>query len=539
MMFFKKAMISIGAVFVAACVSAAQLSRIETETESYQKIRVLVDEKPFFLNVAELSINRFFNPDLFGWSDEEIEPILHQIKEDGFTAVKLAYYWGQIETAKDRFNWHMIDRSIDFCIRADLPMILNWWGSEFCEVSWIYDGLLPEYVTTDYEYVRDPQGNRIEVNYNYHLDTRPYPKLDKCDDRLLERESYVLKTIMNHIHDYIESKNYPNIVIGVQVQNEPTVVRMFGEMPVERSYSPCAVEKWEKGGWTDAGAFRRSVMFNYLNGLAKAVKTSRCPVWTCANFVGGANGPISPDGSSGAICISENEIARGRGESYLDFIGVDIYQDDPEFFYNLLTDRYFIQGKNFVHTPETGITYRSLPQIHFNVLAANGSLGVWEIVQSGDWHWANTWNLYRTTEDHRFEVRDERWLRRVRDFNRFLLKNRQAFAEYKAGGDRLQFFNRKMEPQFKQWQKIGVHGIDFKTVCGAGGIVSVNEGGLVLMATDYATFGMKVPGDMSLERGFYGADGVWNKVSDIVFEKRGQWITAEADPYDCIRCVFK
>ncbi len=517
----------------------SKVSWIDRDVGPEKKITMMVDGKPFFPIIVELSINRFFNKDLFGWSDNEIEPILHQIKADGFTAVKLPFYWGQVETAKDQFDWHMIDRSIDFCVQADLPMILNWWGSEFCEVSWIYDGLLPAYVTTDYEYVTDKAGKRIEVNYHYSRDTRAYPKLDKCDDRLLEREAFVLKTLMDHIHDYIASKHYPNIVIGVQVQNEPSVVRMFGKMLTDRSYSASANAKWQQGGWTDVAAFREAVMFNYLNGLARAVKTSRYPVWTNSNFVNGADVPITQPNTSMAICISQNQVARAQGKSYLDFIGVDIYQESPDSFYNLLNDRYFVQGKNYVHIPETSASYRSLLQIHFNVLAGNGSLGIWEYLKSGDWAWANKMNLYLPRDDHSFSARDQAWLERVRAFNLFLLKNVQAFATLRAEGTHLKFFNRQWERFARGSKEVAGIVVEFKTVSGAGGIASKNPDGLALMATDYAVFTIDAPGVKSIEKGGYDKNNMWQKAADAEYETKDKKATIELRPLDCVRVVLE
>ncbi|MEM9227168.1 MAG: DUF4978 domain-containing protein [Verrucomicrobiota bacterium] len=542
----------LAALLTATVSSQAQLSYIDTHSDETRKIAMIVEGKPFFPNVGELSICRFFDETLFNWSDDEIEAVIQQIKADGYTTVKMPYYWGQLEVSKDVYDWSMLEKSIDFCVQANLPLIFNFWGSEFVTASWIYDGLLPKYVMTDYDYVLDKDGNRVEVNYHYHLDKRSYPKLDKCDDRLRAREAHVLKTIMNHIRAYIDEKGYPDIVIGVQLQNEPTIDRLFSINAGNRSYSESANEKWNSRDWPDAYSFNNTVMFEYLNELGRAVKESDYPVWTMVNYMSGRNGFFRVDGVCPEYVFSQNEVARAKGESYIDFLGMDIYRDNPQDFVDILTDRYIIQGRNYPHIPETSAGFDNVNHIFFTVLAHNGTMGFWEYLSSGDWHWAYEKTLYVPTEDNGFKAFDEIKLKRVQDFNHFLLKNRTALATYKAGGTNLKYFNVGWVPYAEERQQLGKVNIQYKTLVGSGGIASLNEdGAVVLMSTDFATYTLHTPnGVKSAEVGHYDEDDVWHKTGEINESydaeieaiKAADWnqkgFVIYTRPYDCVRVTL-
>ncbi|KAA4184495.1 glycoside hydrolase, partial [Bacteroides ovatus] len=73
----------------------------------------------------------------------------------------------------------------------------------------------PDYVL----YSPSPSSKETTSEFTIRRDMSDYT-LDIADDRLRERETYVLKEVMNHIADWDAANEKKHPVIGVQINNE-------------------------------------------------------------------------------------------------------------------------------------------------------------------------------------------------------------------------------------------------------------------------------------------------------------------------------
>jgi hypothetical protein len=242
-------------------------SFVDTTLTHYERPVLMVGGRPFLYRGAQLRADTMrLN---LGWSDDEIGAVVKRLKADGFTVVSIPLFWTDVEPNKDIFVWDRLDRYMEWCAVAEIKLEIAWFGSDstaYSRGTGANMDRVPDYVVAEYELVTRPNG---EV---FTTPTHSRVLLDKTDPGLLERESFVVKRLMERVAERDAALGGKQTVIGIQLLNEPAVATVrdnahkFPAIP--RSYSTSSNKRWHDGAYNDEAQFRRDVLLDYLGGLA-------------------------------------------------------------------------------------------------------------------------------------------------------------------------------------------------------------------------------------------------------------------------------
>ncbi|MBR8640587.1 DUF4978 domain-containing protein [Streptomyces tuirus] len=494
---------------------AAPVSYVDTSKKTYDKHTLMVDGKPFFHSGVQFRYEH--HKYTKGWTDAQLEPVMKMISEDGFDVVNIPIWWSQVEPEKGKFRWRDIDRYLDWSEKYGLKLELLWFGHESTGHS--IKERLPEYATRDFEYVLKKDGTPL---------TRDGHKLlDKTDPDLLEREKYVLGRLMDHVAE----RDTRHTMVGAQILNEPNVANMQWGASADRSYSPTSNARWEKGGWTDAAAFRKDVLLDYLTELGRVVKASDHSVYTRVNTVGDAEP------------VTENEALRAKGEQTIDFFGDDPYSTDVDRLYGYGADRFWAQGGNFPMIMENFAGHPDADVHKFNAVAGNTAYNLYAATDSYAETGSSNLGLYDfDPETH--EVKRKAVSHRVARLNRTLGKiatDLASRAPVERGGSTLQTFNRKAATTVDDLTK-PLDGVDvtFSTDQAAQG-VAVRRGPAELALTSTAEATYRIPGSFgaprSVETGYYNADDRWVRKGKKRYSTPNGNLTVQLAPGEAVRVL--
>lgn len=491
--------------------------------------RLMVAGKPFFYNAIQFSLNRLMDRD--GWTWDELEQLFTTASADGFTVIGVPILWNHIEPSEGTFSWMDVNKSLDYCEKYGLKAEFLWFGSQICSTSKLSEGT-PQYVLDKYEKVCGLDGNALYYEGVDQISGKlsRFFKLDIADARLLERESYVLNTLMEHIKEYLSAKTFGNVLIGIELLNEPTAYKIWGtDIPPSRSFSAYAQNQWKNGSFTDTIDFNACLLIKYLNGLGKAVKQSGYAVWTRVNFYEDLEGAEQL-----SRLISINEANRKKSESYVDFVGKDLYSRIPEDIYQYCTDSNCHTGKNLVMVMENGGHYENTDRLMINALAGNGYYHIWEICDTMESWPAGVYSVSGK------ELKPKPHRKKVADMNHLLLKNRNALAKNCSGSNTLKFLNRHFSGTVDISERINGWKVTYR--CWQEGmlIVSLDNNSLTFLASEACRITVGQVGSVaSLECGLFDSHGQWIKSYNIKFKinQEGE-VKFSVQSYCCVRIVF-
>lgn len=520
----RQAKLRLTGYYIAACFSGLALTGVGATVPVTQvdtageKVTLRVDGKPFFYNGVQVSTHRLENKAGWSWASNDMAVLFQTAARDGFTVITCPLLWSRIETAPDVFDWSALEKAIDHATTCGIKLEFLWYGSNLCGS---YNAVPKFYDSFQKVLKRD---GAISLHKNLY-------KYDLCDPRLLAREQALLTQVMDHIARYTSARRYPTTVIGMQVLNEPTVVTYEGgTSATDRSYSDCANRKWKTGGYTNATAFNTDVLWEYLEGLAKAIKQSSYPVWTRVNFCDIWEKSIDEG------VIAKNESERASGGTALDFIGNDPYTKRTKDIFRYCTDSSrYNRGKNLVMVMENGGAYSNTDMLIFNALAGNGVYNIWELCDSGTGSLLlGNQGLY-TLEANR-TLLPKKHVQSVRDFMTMINKDKHDLATLKAGGGRLRFFNRTFLRTFSGTETIHGQAITYASTNTGGGIVAAGPGRYVFMSTAAGSF--RLPSSLamaSLQKGYFDSNDTWVDQGAVSCQSAGNETTFAIEAYDCIR----
>lgn len=323
------------------------ISNVDTSLEGTQKYVLRVTGTPFYMTNIQLRMDLLRYSE--EWSMDLCEKLVAQVAADGFNTVSVPVHWYEVEPKKDRFDWTILDSYLKLVNKYGLKMEMLWFGANSGgHVQWLgrpnknaVHLRTPDYVL----YSPSPSSKETTSEFTIRRDMSDYT-LDIADDRLRERETYVLKEVMNHIADWDAANEKKHPVIGVQINNEFIGMRT---------------------------TFPNSLAISYLNGVAGAVKQSDYVVWTRANCVFW----------NVAGRIQENEAHRLSGEkTNLDFVGIDTYRhhfaSDASFIASMRNNVPYV-GKNFRMIMETNSGIPISAQMHLAALSGNAAFDYYSI----------------------------------------------------------------------------------------------------------------------------------------------------------------
>lgn len=316
------------------------ISYVDHSLDGSQKYVLRVDGKPFYMTNIQIRLEKLrYN---WNWDAAAREAIVAQAVNDGFNTVSIPIHWREVEPEKGKFDWAILDEYLGLVSKHNIKMELLWFGQNSVGgVSWLRTiGGHPQLRVPDYVlYSPEPRSKATTSEFNIRRDISDYV-LDLSDNKLKERENYVLRTVMDHIADWDKANGSKHTVIGVQIDNE-----VFGTRV----------------------SFPNSLVLDYLSDVASAVKKSKYVVWTRINCV-----YWEVDGR-----IAENERRRSSPEgTNIDFAGLDTYKHHPAFttseiFTESMRTDIVYNGKNYRMFMEIGAEAPNIAQLQLAALSGN------------------------------------------------------------------------------------------------------------------------------------------------------------------------
>lgn len=265
-----------------------KVSWVDTSLNGSEKYVLRVNGKPFYMTNIQVRLDKLYG--YHGWTDDAMEAVVKRAAADGFNTLSIPIHWREVEPQKDKFDWTILDKYMDWCRKYNLKMELLWfsWSSGGrIQYLWNYNGR-KEPRTPDYVCSMDGKSefNILRKEWEYSLDWR--------DTKLRDRETYVLAQVMEHIAQWNVNNGNSQTVIGIQLGNEAHKHGNNNATPEE--------------------------LIEYYHHVGSAVKESPYIVWTRFNCIK----------STTLGLIKANELKRSNGGTNIDFVGVDVYGTNAE-----------------------------------------------------------------------------------------------------------------------------------------------------------------------------------------------------------------
>ncbi|WP_232189450.1 discoidin domain-containing protein [Cohnella silvisoli] len=270
--------------------------------------------------------------------------------------VQVPVAWREVEPSQNVFDYTNVAWSISEAKKYGLKMELLWFGSDVGGSAW--SEMIPDYLTNTavYDRILKSDGSILGAGYSTWGDGNKIALSREDPDTHAAEENAI-----NHLMDYLESNDPDDVVIGIQVQNEPTIMQHQPTMAeTDRDYSAASNSLYTAGGYTNAVRFSEDRLAIYLNRVAGWFKNSTKKMFTRVNF-------ISPYTS-----VDEDITKMRNLAPNVDFIGYDTYGVNQATLYNRLTN-YFSTGGNLPHLSEQDGSAADSRQKIIDVLAANGA----------------------------------------------------------------------------------------------------------------------------------------------------------------------
>jgi hypothetical protein len=385
----------------------------------------------------------------WGFDADAREAVVAQVARDGFNTVALPIHWYEVEPAKDKFDWAILDEYLNLARKNHLKVELLWFGQNSGgRVQWLGSPQKPMHLRTPDYVLYSPEAGSAKTTSDYAIrrDVSPYT-LDLTDEKLRAQETHVLARVMDHVADWDASAGSPHTVVGVQLNNE---VRSWPDS--------------DKVFNTDS-AFPAPLIVSYMSSVGKAVKNSRYVVWTRLNCV-----PVDANSR-----IDANEFQRMRHGTGIDFVATDLYGYDAGTIRTILP----VSRDNYRMISEAGGDVPQAPLFQLAALAGDSAYIYYELL-GPDNH-----GIYDRDGPTGFKQRGE-YVDNVRTINKLLDSDMRDIA-LKSQGHSLYVHN--WTGSLKE-ESIGARGISFVPGSPNSQAISIarNSNEIVLMNTLGGTF---------------------------------------------------
>ena len=443
---------------------------------------LMVEGNPFLYLGSQLSPHRLLH---FGWEWADMERLFQLAAENHVTVLAVPLLWNWVEETRGQYDWNVLDTFLTWANRYGVRVEILWFGSNVCGKSLPPEGT-PQWALDNFTKIKGPDGTLYLADDFCYASYRPtrFYKLDVCDANLLVAEACALRATFDHIGAWQADTGGPAVVIGAQILNEPTCVKLFDSTGInfptlDRSYSDCANQRYAAGGYTASATFNRDMFWNYLNTLCTAVKQSAHPVWTRVNL-----NKNYEDADFVQSLIEKNEAMRVQNATNLDFIGDDPYADDPEAMF-CFGKGMFATGKNLPMIMENDAAYPDTVRLIFNAMAGGSAYNAWELISSGDPAWQTG---FYTVDHSEKRLIPKAHQQDVSSFFAMLRQAPEALAQLRADGGQIAYLNRAFLPNASENTIVGSIPLAYHATGAGGGIALVYREQLVLMSTQSATF---------------------------------------------------
>ena len=201
-------------------------------------------------------------------SVEDIDEVLPRMRALGLNTVLVPAYWELMEPTEGRFDFTLIDRTIDVARREQLRVVFLWFGAWKNSMSCYAPGWFKQ-DTKRFPRAMTAEGKQMEIASCF-------------SDNVLQADLKAFSALMRHIRERDPQRE---VVVMMQIENE------IGMLESARDHSPLAERAYQKERWaerygTDDAADEKFMALSYaryVEHLAQAArKTHDMPLYVNA-----------------------------------------------------------------------------------------------------------------------------------------------------------------------------------------------------------------------------------------------------------------
>ena len=190
-------------------------------------------------------------------SVEDIDEVLPRMKTLGLNTVLVPAYWELVEPAEGRFDFTLIDRTIDVARREQLHVVFLWFGAWKNSMS-CYTPSWFKQDTKRFPRAMTKEGKQMEIASCF-------------SDNVLQADLKAFSTLMRHIKERDPQRE---VVVMMQIENE------IGMLESARDHSPLAEKAYKQERWaerygTDEYADEKFMALSYARYVEHLAKAAR------------------------------------------------------------------------------------------------------------------------------------------------------------------------------------------------------------------------------------------------------------------------
>ena len=190
-------------------------------------------------------------------SVEDIDEVMPRMKALGLNTVLVPAYWELMEPVEGKFDFTLIDRTIDVARREQLHVVFLWFGVWKNSMSCYTPGWFKQ-DTKRFPRAMTAEGKQMEIASCF-------------SDNVLQADLKAFSALMWHIR---EKDPQRKVVIMMQIENE------IGMLESARDHSPLAEKAYKKERWaerygTDEYADEKFMALSYARYVEHLAKAAR------------------------------------------------------------------------------------------------------------------------------------------------------------------------------------------------------------------------------------------------------------------------
>ena len=190
-------------------------------------------------------------------SVEDIDEVMPRMRALGLNTVLIPAYWEFVEPVEGKFDFTLIDRTIDVARREQLHVVFLWFGAWKNSMS-CYTPAWFKQDTKRFPRAMTAEGKQMEIASCF-------------SDNVLQADLKAFSALMRHIR---EKDPQREVVIMMQIENE------IGMLESARDHSPLAEkaylkEKWAERYGTDEYADEKFMALSYARYVEHLAKAAR------------------------------------------------------------------------------------------------------------------------------------------------------------------------------------------------------------------------------------------------------------------------
>ena len=190
-------------------------------------------------------------------SVEDIDEVMPRMKALGLNTVLVPAYWELMEPVEGKFDFTLIDRTIDVAQREQLHVVFLWFGVWKNSMSCYTPGWFKQ-DTKRFPRAMTAEGKQMEIASCF-------------SDNVLQADLKAFSALMRHIREKDPKRE---VVIMMQIENE------IGMLESARDHSPLAEKAYKKERWaerygTDDYADEKFMALSYARYVEHLAKAAR------------------------------------------------------------------------------------------------------------------------------------------------------------------------------------------------------------------------------------------------------------------------